>query len=348
VISVWRVRYASAQQFPRCCLKNLDINKGLLVLGNVISALGDPKKRGKAFVPYRDSKLTRLLKGSLGGNHKTLMIACVSPASTNMEESLNCLRYANRAKNIQNHAVVNVDARSRQVAELKSQLQVLASDLLRAKESGIPVGCSFSKEVLLALASGGSADNVWDGAKASLATPSRFFGPDLQATDNPRSMSEMEEDLSRTKNLLERRQRERVAVEERLHVAQAEKELYRLQLSAVTGDDENGEAVGGIVDIDRIFVDRATQYEKEIDRLKDELRAVRSQLVEERNPDDDNAAALSILKASKEMAAERERFSAIQAELLSSAVVGPQVSPELSHVHGRRMRFISSGVRMDG
>lgn len=54
--------------------EGIDINKGLLALGNVISALGDPKKRGKAFVPYRDSKLTRLLKGSLGGNHKTLMI----------------------------------------------------------------------------------------------------------------------------------------------------------------------------------------------------------------------------------------------------------------------------------
>ncbi|OEU20759.1 kinesin-domain-containing protein, partial [Fragilariopsis cylindrus CCMP1102] len=91
--------------------EGIDINKGLLVLGNVISALGDPKKQG-TFVPYRDSKLTRLLKGSLGGNHKTLMIACVSPSSCNMEETLNCLRYANRAKNIQNHAVVNVDATS--------------------------------------------------------------------------------------------------------------------------------------------------------------------------------------------------------------------------------------------
>ena len=58
-----------------CSLKEgIDINKGLLVLGNVISALGDPKKRGRTFVPYRDSKLTRLLKGSLGGNHRTLMI----------------------------------------------------------------------------------------------------------------------------------------------------------------------------------------------------------------------------------------------------------------------------------
>lgn len=72
--------------------EGVDINKGLLVLGNVISALGDPKKK-KSFVPYRDSKLTRLLKGSLGGNHKSLMIACVSPSDKNAAESLNCLRY---------------------------------------------------------------------------------------------------------------------------------------------------------------------------------------------------------------------------------------------------------------
>ena len=111
--------------------EGIDINKGLLVLGNVISALGDPKKVGKSFVPYRDSKLTRLLKGSLGGNHKTLMIACVSPSSNNLEESLNCLRYANRAKNIQNNAVVNVDAGSRLVSELRQQVQALATDLLR-------------------------------------------------------------------------------------------------------------------------------------------------------------------------------------------------------------------------
>jgi hypothetical protein len=117
--------------------EGIDINKGLLVLGNVISALGDPKKQGKTFVPYRDSKLTRLLKGSLGGNHKALIIACVSSSSSNMEESLNCLRYANRAKNIKNHAIVNVDATSRLVADLRSKVQALSTDLLNVQENGI-------------------------------------------------------------------------------------------------------------------------------------------------------------------------------------------------------------------
>merc|ERR1719491_2228160 len=122
-------RQKRSQAVGKRLKEGININKGLLVLGNVISALGDPSKRGKTFVPYRDSKLTRLLKGSLGGNHKTLMIACVSPSSSNMEETLNCLRYANRAKNIQNNAVVNVDSGSRVVSELRAQVQALASEL---------------------------------------------------------------------------------------------------------------------------------------------------------------------------------------------------------------------------
>ncbi|KAI9280675.1 kinesin motor domain-containing protein, partial [Sporodiniella umbellata] len=79
--------------------EGININAGLLALGNVISALGDPTKKGH-HVPYRDSKLTRLLQDSLGGNAMTLMIACVSPAESNLAETMNTLQYANRARNI--------------------------------------------------------------------------------------------------------------------------------------------------------------------------------------------------------------------------------------------------------
>ena len=72
-----------------------------LALGNVISALGDKAKRG-SHVPYRDSKLTRLLQDSLGGNSRTLMIACISPTDRDFMETLNTLKYANRARNIKN------------------------------------------------------------------------------------------------------------------------------------------------------------------------------------------------------------------------------------------------------
>ncbi|RLO06250.1 hypothetical protein DYB28_000754, partial [Aphanomyces astaci] len=87
--------------------ESVNINQGLLALGNVISALGDDAKKKNSHVPYRDSKLTRLLQDSLGGNSKTLMIACVSPVAANFDETLNTLKYANRAKNIKNRPVVN-------------------------------------------------------------------------------------------------------------------------------------------------------------------------------------------------------------------------------------------------
>ncbi|PKC08526.1 P-loop containing nucleoside triphosphate hydrolase protein, partial [Rhizophagus irregularis] len=88
--------------------EGISINSGLLALGNVISALGDPNKaKHTTHIPYRDSKLTRLLQDSLGGNAQTLMIACVSPAEFNLNETVNTLKYANRARNIKNSAAIN-------------------------------------------------------------------------------------------------------------------------------------------------------------------------------------------------------------------------------------------------
>ncbi|KAI8323884.1 kinesin-domain-containing protein, partial [Martensiomyces pterosporus] len=92
--------------------EGISINAGLLALGNVISALGNASANGQqgkrpAHVPYRDSKLTRLLQDSLGGNSQTLMLACISPSEKNSSESLNTIRYANRARNIRNKVAVN-------------------------------------------------------------------------------------------------------------------------------------------------------------------------------------------------------------------------------------------------
>ena len=87
-------------------LEGANINKSLLALGSCINALCDPRK--KNHVPYRNSKLTRLLKFSLGGNCRTVMIVCVSPSSQHFDETQNTLRYANRAKNIQTKATRNV------------------------------------------------------------------------------------------------------------------------------------------------------------------------------------------------------------------------------------------------
>ncbi|XP_010558774.1 PREDICTED: kinesin-like protein KIN-4B isoform X2 [Tarenaya hassleriana] len=116
--------------------EGIHINKGLLALGNVISALGDDKKRKEsAHVPYRDSKLTRLLQDSLGGNSKTVMIACISPADVNAEETLNTLKYANRARNIQNKLVANKDVISSEMQKLRQQLQYLQAALCSRGEA---------------------------------------------------------------------------------------------------------------------------------------------------------------------------------------------------------------------
>lgn len=98
--------------------EGISINKGLLCLGQVISALTD-EKRSKEHIPYRDSKLTRILQDSLGGNSRTTMIACVSPAESNYEETLGTINYASRARNIKNKPVINRDANSLLIESLR-------------------------------------------------------------------------------------------------------------------------------------------------------------------------------------------------------------------------------------
>ena len=141
--------------------EGININQGLLALGNVISCLGiytytytytymhichigptlsrpqqyiyvhtcgvligDPARKSQ-HVPFRDSKITRLLQDSLGGNSQTLMIACVSPAHTNEEESINTLRYANRARNIKNRPTINRDPNAQKIAKLRDRISDL-------------------------------------------------------------------------------------------------------------------------------------------------------------------------------------------------------------------------------
>ncbi|KAF9908680.1 kinesin-like protein Klp8 [Linnemannia zychae] len=116
-----------------------NINKSLTTLGKVISALADAssaptvkkgsKKAAEAFVPYRDSVLTWLLKDCLGGNSKTTIIAALSPADVNYDETLSTLRYADQAKRIKNKAVVNEDPNAKLIRELKEELLELRSKL---------------------------------------------------------------------------------------------------------------------------------------------------------------------------------------------------------------------------
>lgn len=113
--------------------EGISINCGLLSLGNVISALGDKSKKA-SHVPYRDSKLTRLLQDSLGGNSQTLMIACISPSDRDFMETLNTLKYANRARNIKNRVQINQDQSSRTISSLRREIAALQLELLEYKQ----------------------------------------------------------------------------------------------------------------------------------------------------------------------------------------------------------------------
>ena len=103
-----------------------NINKSLFTLGKVISALGDASKSATPhYVPYRDSKLTKLLMDSLGGSSKALMFACCSPAGSYLEETLNTLQYAARTRNITNKPAVQVDPHEELVRELRKEMKLL-------------------------------------------------------------------------------------------------------------------------------------------------------------------------------------------------------------------------------
>ncbi|KAB7496099.1 Chromosome-associated kinesin KIF4, partial [Armadillidium nasatum] len=108
--------------------EGVNINKGLLALGNVISSLCGEGSKGH--IPYRDSKLTRLLQDSLGGNSHTVMLACVSPADSNLEETITTLRYADRARKIKNKPIINRDPQAAELARLRQQIQQLQVQLL--------------------------------------------------------------------------------------------------------------------------------------------------------------------------------------------------------------------------
>ena len=102
------------------------INLSLSALGNVISALVDGKS---SHIPYRDSKLTRLLQDSLGGNTKTVMIANLGPADYNFDETMSTLRYANRAKNIKNKPTINEDPKDAMLREFQEEIARLKAQL---------------------------------------------------------------------------------------------------------------------------------------------------------------------------------------------------------------------------
>nr|XP_015823144.2 kinesin-like protein KIF1B isoform X13 [Nothobranchius furzeri] len=153
-----------------------NINKSLTTLGKVISALAEVSKKKKKtdFIPYRDSVLTWLLRENLGGNSRTAMVAALSPADINYDETLSTLRYADRAKNIKCNAVINEDPNNKLVRELKDEVARL-KELLRAQGLGdildTPIGSLTASPSSGALCSQGGLQLVTSIQERIMSTP---------------------------------------------------------------------------------------------------------------------------------------------------------------------------------
>lgn len=219
--------------------EGISINSGLLALGNVISALGDParaKSNTASYVPYRDSKLTRLLQDSLGGNAHTLMIACVSPAEWNANETINTLKYANRARNIKNRVVINEKEEGWDDVEwLQNMVTRLRKEMKSLKEGGA-----------ITLSANGESREPSEGAtKKALA----------QMTELRHNYEEI-----------------------RAKYVERTEELTRLRRELAEKQRANGGAVGGTAKYEEIVGPVIEEYEKTISAIEAELSLNRAAL----------------------------------------------------------------------
>lgn len=235
--------------------EGISINSGLLALGNVISALGDPakaKSNTASYIPYRDSKLTRLLQDSLGGNAHTLMIACVSPAEWNANETINTLKYANRARNIKNRVTLNEKEEGWDDVEwLQGMVTRLRKELKGIKEGGAAATTSTSE-------------------------------PEVSSAAVQKAYSQMAE----LRNNYE---------EIRSKYVERTEELTRLRRELADKQRASGGAVGGTAKYEEIVGPVIEEYEKTISAMEAELSLNRAALRHTNDLVDEKEAELAQL-----------------------------------------------------
>nr|BAA07612.1 kinesin protein [Caenorhabditis elegans] len=246
------------------------INLSLSALGNVISALVDGKSK---HIPYRDSKLTRLLQDSLGGNTKTIMIACVSPSSDNYDETLSTLRYANRAKNIKNKPTINEDPKDalllREYQE-ESSAQVYGST--GGRWSCAPRRTSFSieeerKKNTGRIRGGGDERLAWRQACNAVS-----FSPLNVHKDDPllQVYSTTQEKLDAVTSQLEKEVKKSKGYEREIEDLHGEFELDRLDyLDTIRKQDQQLKLLMQIMDKIQPIIKKDTNYSN-VDRIKKE------------------------------------------------------------------------------
>ena len=240
--------------------EGIQINKGLLALGNVISALGDDKRRfAGGHVPYRDSKLTRLLQDSLGGNSRTVMVACISPADANLDETLNTLKYANRARNIVNKATVGVETderQSEQVAKLRRMLAAARAEVAHLK---LAAPTTTSSKTL-------RPTSAFAGAHSSAASP-------LEAMEARAMIAEAEASRLRADLRAAEEAARRSAETELAATVQRDALALKIEDAGVTLDEDEsseGSSRGGVI---RGYLSTIQALRNEQSRLKQQLAA---------------------------------------------------------------------------
>ncbi|KAF9345067.1 hypothetical protein BGX26_003579, partial [Mortierella sp. AD094] len=203
--------------------EGISINAGLHALGNVISALGDPSKRA-SHVPYRDSKLTRLLQDSLGGNALALMIACVSPSELNLGETLNTLKYANRARNIKNSSSLNQEINMDNPEYLRSIIQKLKLEIKMLKEAKASVGAGLGDSARTASPDIGNSRAMQSNRHSNASATTTVHGSFDDSTSEDRAFSP-----SPTRRLTHYQSRDSISTEfshSNLDVVQEEEDRY--------------------------------------------------------------------------------------------------------------------------
>lgn len=248
-------------------LEGANINKSLLALGTCIKILSDKSKKG-CFVPYRDSKLTRLLKDSLGGNTKTSMIACISPSAYVFQETINTLKYAERAKYIQKSVFKCVNQVQAQVSEYKSIIQALQGEIstlrlqLRKQDKDNTLSPNVSPAV--------SHNNYQIPQTTQMTQVSQAFGSQMkqisqiaqsqqlcQVSQQVAQISQLPQELTNgEKNLIKKELKE---IDTELTKTKVEKE--KLEVEIIQNEDRVTESLkmSAITEKDQFYLDKISQ-----------------------------------------------------------------------------------------
>ncbi|EFJ51094.1 kinesin-like protein [Volvox carteri f. nagariensis] len=270
------------------------INLSLSALGNVISALVDGKS---GHVPYRDSKLTRLLQDSLGGNTKTIMCANMGPADWNYDETLSTLRYANRAKNIKNKPKINEDPKDAMLREFQEEISRLKA-LLAAEGGALPEGAAAGPGGELVVEKVVTVPKALDAAflekmrrdmeeqmKAELAAKQAAALNEEQlqkvkeeaAAKAKAEADRLAEEKRRAEEEAAKMQRKQQKIKEEMekksHDAEqirAEKEALAKKLKAMESKILKGDAAGGLAEVTKKKEEELKKKEQELERRRRE------------------------------------------------------------------------------